>query len=80
MVNKLATGTTILHGYTVNALTMSRASPKDEESTYVGFDLHSKDDKRKVRMRAAQLGYQHMSDYVRSLVYEDLKDANLPLE
>lgn len=45
---------------------------QSEESTYVGFDMDSKEHKRELRVRAAELGFQSMSAYVRALVYQDL--------
>ena len=45
---------------------------QSEDSTYVGFDMESEEDKRQLRVRAAELGFSSMSGYVRALVYEDL--------
>lgn len=57
---------------------MSKGVSLDDESTYVGFNLESEADKRRVRMRTAQLGYSSIAAYVRDLVDEDLEDADLP--
>jgi predicted DNA-binding protein len=59
---------------------MSRSGSKREADTYVGFRMETEEDKRKVKMRSAQLGYDTVSAYVRDIVEQDLEDANLPLE
>jgi len=48
-----------------------------DESTYVGFDLEDVEEKRAVRIRAAQLGYPSMAHYVRALIRNDLEDADI---
>lgn len=46
--------------------------------TYIGFDV-SPEDKQRIRVRAAQLGYNGMAGYVRDLVLDDIDDAEIPL-
>ena len=57
---------------------MSRAESDDGPGpTYAGFRT-TEERKREMRMRAAQVGADDLSDYLRSLVDDDLRGAELP--
>jgi len=57
-------------------MSTDQSSGKSREDTYVGFEMADPEEKQRVRVRAAQLGYSSMAAYVRSLVREDLDDAD----
>lgn len=44
---------------------------------HIGTRVES-EKKRLVMMRAAQLGHDNMSDYIRALIDDDLDEADLP--
>ncbi|MDS0243949.1 MULTISPECIES: hypothetical protein [unclassified Haloferax] len=56
---------------------MSQTDSTPSGSESVGFTV-PEPRKRQIRMRAAQLGYDNVSDYLRAIVFEDLDDAGLP--
>lgn len=61
-------------------MSSTNADGDADPDTYIGFRMETEEDKLRVKMRTAQLGHDSVSDYVRSVVEDDLEDANLPLE
>jgi hypothetical protein len=58
---------------------MSESTAAAEGDTTVSFRI-DRDRKRSVRIRAAQEGYENLTEYFHNLIDEDLEDADLPLE